>query len=255
MDTTRQRMVLVAVLVCLFAVGMAGLLNFFKYRTTAERIIKDRLLVIGDSIENSIQQSLALGLQFSELNTLPATLEREFDIDDFSDDIEVFDMEGRPMYRAAKGLAPRAMPAKWLDAARSSGREDWNVDDGKQSAVGLRLENNFDLPIGYLAIRFDSERMRAAETAVAWKLFSGAAAVFVVSALVASLLLIAVMRRLSRQVAAIETALKSAEPARLPDDVRRGPFGRAMGRFFDTVHAAEAQIATLRSHLVRGETR
>lgn len=255
MDTTKQRMIWVAVLVCLFAVGMAGLLNFFKYRTTAERIVKERMLVIGDGIENSIQQSLALGLQFSDLNTLPSTLARELDVDDVTIDIEVFDIDGRPMYNAEKTLPLRPMSPKWLEAARRAGKEDWSVDDGDQSAVGIALENNFDLPIGYLAIRYDSHKLREAENAVAMQLLSASLGVFVVSAALASLALIWVMGRLSRQVAAIEQALQSAEPARLPDEVRKGPFGRAMARFFETVHAAEAQIATLRSHLVRGDAR
>lgn len=255
MDSTRQRMMWVAVLVCLFAVGMAALLNFFKYRTTAERIVKERMLVIGDGIENSIQQSLALGLQFSDLNTLQSTLARELDVDDVTIDIEVFDTAGRPMYNAEKTLPMRPMPAKWAEAARRAGRDDWSVTDGKESAVGIALENNFDLPIGYLAIRYDTGKLREAETAVAMQLLSSFLGVFVVSAALASLALIWVMRRLSSQVAAIEQVLQSAEPARLPDEVRRGPFGRAMSRFFETVHAAEAQIATLRSHLARGETR
>ena len=45
MNAARPQMILVAVLVCLFAVGMAGLLNFFKYRSNAERLIKERLVV------------------------------------------------------------------------------------------------------------------------------------------------------------------------------------------------------------------
>ena len=71
MARTKPQLILVAVLVCLFAVGMAGFLNFFKYRSNAERIIKERLVVTGTSIENSIQSSLALGLQFADLGTLP----------------------------------------------------------------------------------------------------------------------------------------------------------------------------------------
>lgn len=255
MVTTRQRMIWVAVLVCGFAVGMAGLLNFFKYRATAERIVHERMLVSADGLENSIQRSLALGLQFSDLNTLQSAMERELDTDDLSLDIEVFDTEGRQMYHAEPKLPQRAMPAKWLEAARRAGREDWLVDDGADSAVGIVLENNFDLRIGYLAVRYDSRRLRAAEAAVAWKLAGTAAGVFAVSAVLASLLLVGVMRRLGSQVAAIERALGAAEPARLPDEVRRGPFGRAMTRFFETVNAAEAQIAALRSHLARGDAR
>lgn len=248
-------MIWVAVLVCGFAVGMAGLLNFFKYRATAERIVKERLLVVADGLENSIQQSLSLGLQFGELNTLQSALERELEVDDLSIDIEVFDTEGRPMYHGETKLPARAMPPRWLEAARKAGKEDWAVDDGDESAVGIALENNFDLKIGYLAVRYDSHRMRAAEASVAGRLATGALAVFVVSAALASVLLLGVMKRLAGQVAEIERALQVPEQARLTDDVRRGPFGRAMARFFDTVNSAQAQITALRSHLVRGDTR
>jgi hypothetical protein len=71
-DSTQRRMIAVAVAVCAFAIGMAGLLNYFKYRATASRIIEQRLTFTGKSIENSIQSSLALGLQFADLTTLPA---------------------------------------------------------------------------------------------------------------------------------------------------------------------------------------
>lgn len=255
MDSTRKRMILVAVLVCLFAVGMAGLLNFFKYRGTAERIVKERLLVIGDAIDNSIQQSLALGLQFSELNTLAETLERERANDDLILGIEVFDTEGRPLYRTATQSAARPMPQSWRVAARHGGKDDWFVDDGSDSAAGVVVQNNFGLTIGYLAVRYDNQRVRAAEAAVGWRLAGVALGVFVVAATLASLALLAVMSRLSRQVQAIETALQSGLPSRLPDEVRRGPFGRSIGRFFATVQAAEAQIATLRNHLARGAAR
>jgi hypothetical protein len=255
MDSTRQRMVMVAVLVCLFAVGMAGLLNFFKYRSTAERIVKERLVVIADTIETSIQQSLGLGLQFSELNMLASTLERERANDDLILGIEVFDMDGQPLYTTDKKAAPRTMPASWRGAAHRAGGEDWFVDDGADSAAGIVIENNFGLKIGYLGVRYDSQHLHAAEASMALQLAGVAAGVFVLAATLASLALLAVMRRLSRQISALEGALRHGEAARMPEEVRRGPFGRAMGRFFETVHAAETQIAQLRSQATRGGTR
>ena len=64
MNSLRNRMIAVAVLACLFAVGMAALLNYFKYRSTADRIVSGRLIVLGKHIENSIQASVALGIAF-----------------------------------------------------------------------------------------------------------------------------------------------------------------------------------------------
>ena len=122
MDSTKQRMVLIAAMVCFFAVGMAGLLNFFKYRSTADGIVTERLLVIGHTIENSIQQSLSLGLQFSGLDALPAMMERERANDDLILSVEVFDIEGHPLYATGRAAGAREMPAswhhsKWIEAA------------------------------------------------------------------------------------------------------------------------------------------
>src|ERR671930_1025471 len=77
MQSTRRRLIAVAVVVCGFAVGMAGLLNYFKYRAAADRILTDRLVLTGRLVENSIQSSLSLGLQFTEIATLPGMLDRE----------------------------------------------------------------------------------------------------------------------------------------------------------------------------------
>lgn len=255
MDSTKRRMVLIAAMVCFFAVGMAGLLNFFKYRSTAEGIVMERLLVIGHTVENSIQQSLALGLQFSALDTLPATMEREKANDDLILSVEVFDIEGHPLYATDRRRAAREMPASWLVRAHRAGKADWSVRDGADSAAGVALENNFGLVVGYLAVRYDSARVRQAEVAVAWELAWVALGVYAVAATLASLALIAVMNRLSRQVLAIETALPSLGSRPLPDEVKKGPFGPALVRFFAKVHAAEAQIGAVRGHLAPGAVR
>ena len=248
-------MIAVAVLVCLFAVGMAGLLNFFKYRSVADRIVTERLTMEGNAVEASIQQALALGMHFTELATLPEALARENAIDDLSDDLEVFDTDGHGLYHATSDRPPRDMPKAWLEAARRAGKADWFVEQGADSAAGIVLENNFGLKIGYLGVRYDAQKLRDAQAAVAWRLTANAAIVFVIAATLASVLLLAVMRRLDRHVSQLEDALKSAEPAVLTERVRRGPFGRAAARFFETVHAAEAQLAQLRTHLARGAVR
>src|SRR5947199_10635579 len=115
MDSTRQRMVMVAILVCLFAVGMAGLLNFFKYRSIAERIIQERLVASGQLIENNIQSSLALGLSFADIGTLPGSLERERATDSLILSIDVLDDEGNLLYSTDRLRLARPVPAIWLE--------------------------------------------------------------------------------------------------------------------------------------------
>jgi hypothetical protein len=252
MQTNKPQMILVAVLVCGFAVGMAGFLNFYKYRSNAANIIKERLVVTGTSIENSIQSSLALGLQFSDLGTLPGTLERERATDDLILSIEIFDTEGKPLYSTDRLRASRAVPAAWFSAAKQAGVGDWFVKDGTESAAGIAIQNNFGVLIGYLALRYSEEQARAATSAVGRQLAVTTFGVFVISALIASMALLMVMNRLARDFDAVEAALKSGTPLGPNDALRRGPFGQALRRFFDTVRRAEAEIAELRGNLEQG---
>lgn len=251
MDSTKRRMVLIAAMVCFFAVGMAGLLNFFKYRSTAEGIVTERLLVIGHTIENSIQQSLALGLQLSGLDTLPAMMEREQTNDDLILSIDVFDIDGSPLYSTDRRRASLKMPAGWLASAKRAGKADWYVRDGTESAAGVAFENNFGLAVGYLAVRYDSARVREAEIAVAWQLAWIALGVFLVAVALASLALIGVTNRLARQVREIEVELPTLGIKPLPDSVRKGPFGPAFARLLAKVRTAESQIDAVRGHLAQ----
>ena len=135
METTRVRMIAVAVLVCFFAVGMAGLLNYFKYRATSDRIVKERLMVIADSVNSSIHSSLTLGLQFSDLAMLPSTMERERAADDLILGIEVFDTDGKPLYSTDRLRAGRTASKAWLEAAQAAPDNDgdWYVTHGSAS--------------------------------------------------------------------------------------------------------------------------
>lgn len=252
MESTRPRMIVVAVLVCLFATGMAGLLNYFKYRATADRLVKERLLVIGNSINNSIQSSIALGMQLNDLNSLPETMARERAADELISSVEVFDPEGMALYSTDRLRVRKPVSKAWLQAARKSGDRDWQIDAERDSAVGIPIKNNFGLTLGYVAVRYAEDSVRHAHEKVAVELAASAAGVFVVAAALASLALVAVMNRLIRDIGAVEDVLRSPDPTRLPERVRKGPFGSALRRFFDTVRQADAQMLMLQGKLERG---
>jgi hypothetical protein len=246
-------MIAVAVVVCGFAVGMAGLLNYFKYRSTANRLVAERLVVTGKSVEINIQSSLALGLQFSDIGTLPGTLERERATDTLIVGIDIFDTDGKVLYSTDRLRAARPMPAAWLAAARKAAKdEDWFADDEVESAAGIVVENNFGLTIGYLAVRYSSDRVREAANAVGRELALSTLGVFLVSSLLSSLAVLAVMKQLARDVLGVEAALRSGDAARAHVTAANGPFGAALQSFVQTTHAAEREIADLRARMQRG---
>jgi hypothetical protein len=247
-------MVLVAVLVCLFAVGMAGLLNFFKYRSNAERLVKERLVVTGAGIEGSIRSSLSLGLQFADLGTLPEMMERERGTDDLIRTIEVFDNDGKPLYSTDRLRMQRAVPENWLKEAReSSDGEPWQVRAGRESAIGIPVRNSFGLVIGHVALRYSQAQVDEGVMAVARELALACLLVFLVAAASASLALLAVMGQTSRDLKLVETVLaRNQDPAGPPAASLKGPFGAPLRRFFDTVRMAHSHIAATRARLQRG---
>jgi hypothetical protein len=252
MNSTKSRMIVVAVLVCGFAVGMAGLLNYFKYRSTVSHLVRERLVVTGKAIENSIQSSLGLGLAFSDIGTLPGTLDRERATDDLIQGIDVFDTTGQLLYSTDRLRAQRPAPTVWMAAIKKAGEGDWFINDGEESAAGISVQNNFGLTVGYLALRYSEDRISDTVHAVGRTLGLAALSVFVVSSLLASLALVTIMGRLDKDVATLEAALQDgySVPAKAP----RGPFQAMFQSFLDTVRAAETQIAELRGQLGQSST-
>jgi sensor histidine kinase regulating citrate/malate metabolism len=256
MNKARSQMILIAVLVCLFAVGMSGLLNFFKYRATADRLIKDRLVVTGAGIENSIRSSLALGLQFSDIGTLPETMDRERSTDELIRTIEVFDNDGRSLYSTDKLRAMRGVPQAWVNEAKDAEGDQWMVKAGLNSAVGVPIKNNFGQVIGHVALRFDEAQLNESSMSVARELVQITVGIFMAAGVLASLAVLAVMGRMSKDLEAVEANLSvPAHQQRNLKSTLRGPFARPLARFFDTVRGAESQITMLRSRLEQGGPR
>jgi sensor histidine kinase regulating citrate/malate metabolism len=250
MFNARSQMTFIAVLVCLFAVGMSGLLNYFKYRSTADRLVKDRLVVTGSGIENSIRSSLALGLQFSDIGTLPETIDRERATDDLIRTIEVFDNEGQVLYSTDKLRAMRGVPKVWVAEARDAEGDQWMVKSGLNSAVGVPIKNSFGQVIGHVALRFDEAQLNESAMRVARELMAMTLALFAASSLLAWWVVQAVMSRMTRDLEAVEASLKNGvESAFSAKTQLRGPFGKPLLQFFGTVRHAEAQIALLRNQL------
>lgn len=252
-DSMRPRMITVAVLVCLFAVGMAALLNYFKYRSTADRLITARLIVIGKGIENSIQASLALGLSFNELAMLPSLIERERKADPLILDIKVFHPDGKPLYSTNRSSITQPAPANWVAAAHRAGDANWSVIDGDNSAVGIAINNNFGLIVGYLALNYSRTSIDRDAHAVAKNLALASLAVCAVAAALAALMLNLAMRGLEHDMSVVEAALQNSGSSAPVAEINTGPFGPALMRFFDMVRSAEVQLVAIRGRLGRGE--
>lgn len=248
MKSTRSRFIGVAVLVCLFATGMATFLNYYKYKSTVADIVKTRLLVVGYGIENSIQSSLALGLSFTELGTLPAMMERENNAENLISGIEVFDMGGKLLYSTEPSKVGQQVPKSWTAAAAAAKDREWQAQGPGEYVAGFAVKNNFDLTVGYVAVRYPRDYVDNNVSQMGLRLLAIGASAFFGAVLLCALLLSLLLRGYERDMQAIEDCIAGKGGAEAVPEAFRDSVDELRG----SMEGAEAGLARVRASLGAG---
>jgi hypothetical protein len=249
MGTIRVRFILVALVVSFFAVGMAAFLNYFKYKSTIGNIVKSRVLVVGRGIENSVQASLQLGMQFAELSQLPQLMTREKSSDRLVRGIDVFDASGQVIYSTDRGRVGQKVPAGWTAAAERSKSTEWATEEPEEFVAGISLKNAFDLTVGYLALRYSRDEVERAAATAGREILLAALASFAAIAVVAPLALIVVIRRFERDLRTLEAAASHLEDRTQPAPAAGSAFDTAIGHLRASLRDANKSLDDLRAKL------
>ena len=249
MGTIRVRFIVVALVVSFFAVGMAAFLNYFKYKSTISGIVKSRVLVIGRNIENSVQASLSVGMQFMEIGTMNALLSREKASDRLIRGIDVFDHTGQIIYSTDRARAGEKVDPAWTEAAARSKSTEWAQEGADEFVAGISLKNNFDLTVGYLALRYGAEEVDRAAKVAGREILLASIISFIGIALVAPLALIVVIRRFERDLRTLETAASHLEDRTEPPAPTGSAFDSSIGNLRTSLRDANAALDDLRAKL------
>ncbi|HUP31131.1 MAG TPA: hypothetical protein VM122_13215 [Usitatibacter sp.] len=249
MGTIRFRFIMVALVVSFFAVGMAAFLNYFKYKSTISNIVKSRVLVVGRGIENSVQASLQLGMQFSELAQLPQLMQREKSSDRLVRGIDVFDTSGQVLYSTDRARLGSKVPTPWTAAAQRSKSTEWSTDETDEFVAGISLKNAFDLTVGYLALRYSRDEVESAAAKAGREIALAAILSFLGIAIVAPLALIVVIRRFERDLRTLEAAASHLEDRAQPAPATGSAFDSAIGHLRASLRDANKALDDLRAKL------
>jgi hypothetical protein len=249
MGTIRFRFIMVALVVSFFAVGMSAFLNYFKYKSTIGNIVKSRVLVVGRGIENSVQASLQLGMQFQELQQLPQLMAREKSADRLVRAIDVFDSSGQVLYSTDAGRVGQKVHNSWIAAAQRSKSTEWSTDESDDLVAGISLKNAFDLTVGYLALRYSRDEVERAAVTAGREIMLAALASFFALAIVAPLALIVVIRRFERDLRTLETAASHLEDRHQPPPAAGSAFDGAINHLRASLREANKSLDDLRAKL------
>ncbi|MEO5692199.1 MAG: hypothetical protein ABIQ72_03670 [Usitatibacter sp.] len=249
MGTIRVRFILVALVVSFFAVGMAAFLNYFKYKSTIGNIVKSRVLVVGRGIENSIQASLQLGMQFSELSQLPQMMQREKASDRLVRGIDVFDYSGQVIYSTDRARVGQKVATSWTQAAERSKTTEWATEATDEYVAGISLRNAFDLTVGFLALRYSRDEVELAAAKAGREILLAAIGSFLAIAIVAPLALIIVIRRFERDLRALEAAATHLEDRADVTVSSSSAFDTAIGHLRSSLRDANKSLDDMRTKL------
>lgn len=153
-----KQLLRVAALVALFGIGLAAVLNHFKFQSALEAAARTRMAVPVAAVRESVHASLLLGLPLSSAQAVPELLAREQQADTAISEIAVFESGGRVLFSSRRESVGHSAPEAWQKAARAG--VGWHLHEGQSAVLGVPLLNAFDLPQGQVAVRYalDTER-------------------------------------------------------------------------------------------------
>jgi hypothetical protein len=254
MGRIRVRFILVALAVSTFAIGMAAFLNYFKYKSTFGGVVRERVLVIGRGIETSVQTSLSLGMQFTELAALPTQIQREKASDRLIRAIDLFDHTGQAIYSTDRDRVGQRVPAAWVQAADRAKGNEWSLEGSGDYVAGISLKNNFNLTVGYLALRYSRDAVDRATAQAGREILVSALLAFLGICIIAPLALILVIRRFERDLAALGHATTHLEDEGEDAPSTGSSFDVAIGHLRSSLREANAALDELRDKLDRSRT-
>lgn len=186
MTSLLRRLFLLACVIAAFTVGMTFLLISFKVEQSHRDIRHGRFGLVANEVDQIIEQSFALGMNFSSLNTITEALVRRGQVDNAIRSIDLFDTDGKILYSNLPERVNQRVAPTWLASIRhqqtvgskNANAFHWSFYGSDEAIAGTALNNSFGVLKGYVAVRYTTseaivmqQRFRAALAPVAWCAF------------------------------------------------------------------------------------
>jgi hypothetical protein len=199
-----RRLLPLAVLILGFAIGMASLLNSFKFESTLERLQRSRLAAVSSDVADAARSSIAFGLALDQMPALAELVHRLQHADPLILGIDVFGEDGVVIYSSDAQRRGSAVPAGWLLAARRPGGRDFFARESSYFAVVSPIRNSFDVVLGAVAVRYDRKPLDGSVAKMQKRLLWYAGVAFALSVLLAFVALTSLFARLRKELERID---------------------------------------------------
>ncbi len=209
-------LLLLAVLVLGFAVGMACLLNYFKFESMVKKLQRSRIELVADDVRKSMEASLALGAPLEESSTLSDLIGRASLADPLIGAVDILGAQGHTLHSTDSAHRGAPLPPAWADVAHRAGARQWFVTENTAFVTGLNVTNSFDIRMGSVVIGYQRSGFDRTVTAMGRYLGEVGLAVVAGATLLSGLAMLWLLAGIRREFAAAAELLSGDSPAPVP---------------------------------------
>jgi len=208
-----------------FAISVTAFLNYYKYQSTLRELVQSRFVVVGLDLKNSVEGSVSLGIPLSQTENIQELLNRVKSSDEQILSAEVFGIAGENGVRLFGTDAAKigeAVPADWVRGAEREDADRWQFDEDTAFGVGFAIINNFNKPVGGIALRYSRAYQQSKVEAMYKTLGRAALIVFAVASVLAFIGVYVFFRPISttfsRMTASLNSLVSDEKPTLTADN-------------------------------------
>ena len=149
------------VLVMLVVMALFFMMSTFRFQATLNQLVQSRLTVVAQSIADSLEAAVDLGLGLYELRTANLLINRAKENDPGIEVIDVFDPGGQILYSTAKNRAGDLVEPEVLTAQDISGDRTWSLDGDAVFSSGVTLTDSIGQTVGGVLFTYSKTNFNA----------------------------------------------------------------------------------------------
>lgn len=147
------RVVATTAAICLFAVALTAGLNFYKFQSTLEELLRSRFAFLLRDMRNTLETGIDLGLPLRGLDNAQELIRDQAARDPDILSIEIFDAQGTVLYSTDTSFVGDLVASSWLDHWRRATQDIWGLREPDANTLAITLEDNLGQVAGAIALR------------------------------------------------------------------------------------------------------
>lgn len=151
---TSSKALVSSILLMLFVMSLLVIMSLFRFQTTLTQLIHSKLTVVSESISDSVEGAIDLGLSLSELSNADALIARGKESDSEIKAIDIFTPNGEILFSTEPDHIGNIIISDILTTQSRSPERTWRIDSEAAFISGMTLTDSIGQSIGGVVLTF-----------------------------------------------------------------------------------------------------